>query len=353
MPGIGNNDQADAGQVQAQDLLHRSRLAAQEGDLARALAMASAAERRCPGWAPASSHVFRLLGRLGLMTEAMAALGRTVAAEKFELFESVNSLCSLLSLNGRADLIPQLAERYRPKAPFDAAGPFLFVGMPKSAGATIARSISEHLGHGFAGIGVDLPDWAGLPAPWLHPNLLQPMQGRRLVLLSHAAALPRNEAALNRFPAPILVHVRDPRDALVSLFEMGESISSLQMLRFTCIRSDYATLSRDEKVALLCARVYPLYLDWLAGWVAREQARPGAVRFSLFEEFVGNQEAATMKLARHFSGAEAGTSGIDIHVMHFRQGRAGAHREVLGAETSRRLFDAIPAAVRRRFAWES
>jgi len=340
-----------------QSMLRQAQAALAQGDGERALAFAVAAERLHPGWAQASAQLFQLLARLGAVNEAISALTRQVVAERFAAFGSVNSLCAIMSLVGRPEVIAQIAQRHQPADLAERSGPLLFVGMPKSAGATIARSIAEHLGYGFAGIGVDLPDWAGMPAPWLHPELLQRFDGRRIVLLSHAAAIAHNEEPLSRFAGPLLVHVRDPRDALVSLFEMGESQSALQMLRFACLRPDYAVLSRQERLACLCERVYPRYLDWLLGWVSREQARPGSVLFSTFEDFLVDQEGMIRTLAgqlarRAQEGAEAARRpDVDMYVMHFRSGRSGSHKEVLDGETSRQLFAAIPAAVRERFGW--
>ncbi len=314
-----------------------------------ALRLASAAERLEPGMPGHPGIVFEALVRLGAVTEAVAALRRKAAAGGYRNLGDVMTLCSMAGLAGDAAAVPDLLARLGLPEGIPQGDPLLFVGMPKSAGATIARTVAARLGCQFTGLGIDLPGWAGFPAPCLHEGLMRLFQGRRIMLLSHAAALPGNEPGLGRFPRPIHVHMRDPRDALVSLFEMGEGNHTMQQLRFLCLRADYAALTRAQRLACLRQHVYPLYLRWIEGWLARSRVDPGGVRFSCYEDFVRDQDGMLARLAGAYGAADPAAG--DVHVMHFRAGRVGGHRQAFEAQACREMFEAIPVEARDRFGW--
>lgn len=315
------------------------------------LRFAAAAERLEPGNPVHARTVFEALIRLGAATEAIAALRRQATAERFQNLGSVTDLCRLAGLTGHADWIPQFIERLGVPDQIAAGQPLLFVSMPKSASATISGTIAARLGCEMIGLGADLPDWCGFPDPWLNEDLLGLFAKRRIMLLSHAAALPCNERALKLFPRPIVVHLRDPRDALVSLFEMAETFHPVQALRFLFMRPDYAALSRRQRLDALRAQVYPQYVRWIAGWLQRSREDPGAVRFSCFENFIKDQEGTLSDLARSFGAADSASD--DIYVMHFRKGLVGGHRAMFDAAASREMFEAIPVEACQRFGWEA
>lgn len=322
--------------------------ALESGDFGRALSHAAVAERLEPD-GPGADLAYDALCRLGALPEAMAVMHRMTMRLETPSFPRVNDLCAVHGLVDEAAAIPGLlAALPPPDAPRGMPG--LLVAMPKSGGATIAGSIAALCGAAFTGIGADLPDWAGFPAPWLHPELLDYFDGRQVLLLSHAAAIAQNQGSLARFPLPIVVHLRDPRDALVSLFAMGETLGALQFLRFVRCRPDYALLSPEERLAALHDRVYPLYLRWIDGWLRFAEREPGLVTFSTYEAFLDAPEALVTRLARRY-GAAVDAAPASLQSMHFRQGRSGSHREVFTAAQSRAMFDALPAAAGQRFRW--
>ncbi len=324
-------------------------IAQKRGDHGRCLSFAAVAEQlEQPGGA-ANRLVYAALAHLGALPEAIGALGRLIAFGAQPSYTEVNDLCALYGLAGQPDTIPALVARLPPS---DArpGEPRLLVAMPKSGGATIAASVASRCGAMFTGVGVDLPDWAGFPAPWLHPDLVGYFAGRQVMLLSHAAALARNQAALARFPLPIVVHLRDPRDALLSLFEMGESYGGLQFLRFARCCPGYALLSPADRLGVLRERVYPIYLQWIDSWLQIADREPGAVTFSTYEAFLEDPEALVARLAVRY-GADPGTDA-QIHSVHFRQGRSGAHRGNFTAAQSRDMFDALPGRAGERFGWQ-
>ena len=221
-----------------------------------ALSYASAAEQ-LDGSLQSALYCYTALCRLGALQEARAALARVYEREGGANFTTINDLCSISVLLGRLSDIDLLLGHSPPLGAAQGR-PRFFIGMPKSGGATVASSIAGILGIPFAGAGVDMQAWAGFPAPWLHPALIRLLDGRAAMFLTHAAPLPENIAFLRSQGVPLIVHMRDPRDALVSLFEMGETYGTLQLLRFERCRPGYALLDRPARLAALRRIVYPL-----------------------------------------------------------------------------------------------
>ncbi|MFC3225776.1 hypothetical protein ACFOGJ_00940 [Marinibaculum pumilum] len=293
-------------------------------------------------------YTYTALSRLGAIHEAKSALQRMYERERGTNFTTINDLSSLSMLLGQAETVERLLA-LSPPLNAQTGRPRYFIALPKSGGATVCSSIARILGLPFAGAGVDLERWAGFPAPWLHPGLLRLLEGRQVMFLTHAAPLPDNVDYLRAQGVPLNVHVRDPRDALVSLFEMGETYGALQLLRFERCRPGYALMDRAERLAALRRTVYPLYLAWIDGWLKLSDSQPGLVRFTTYESFCQAPEDMVARLATGY-GAPDG-SAATLNTMHFRKGVVGAHRDSFSEVESRAMYDAIPAAARDRFGW--
>jgi tetratricopeptide (TPR) repeat protein len=154
-------------------------------------------------------------------------------------------------------------------------------------------------------------------------------------------------AGLNK----IIVHVRDPRQALVSLVHHFDRYPD-QLVQYR------STTDGGHAVSQRAMNVLPLYavsIDWIKGWLDLEPEID--VLFSTFEDFVKDRKAFVDRYLEFHGGDRAyfdwndafgEHTGIDDH---FRSGRTDEWREVFSREDAEYLTSLLPLRIKERFGW--
>jgi Sulfotransferase domain len=160
---------------------------------------------------------------------------------------------------------------------------------------------------------------------------------------AHLQPTPQNIARLKRCGIDkLIVHVRDPRQALLSLTHYVAAYP----------RGPEVPLDQRLEAA---AGDYLASIRWIEGWLdAEDEIR---ILFSRFEDFVSDK-AAFIRRYLDFYGApielfsmrDAVTMhpGVDYHL---RLGRTDEWREVMSPEQAERLSSWLPQRLRQRFGW--
>lgn len=221
----------------------------------------------------------------------------------------------------------------------------LMAAQPQSGHISIANILASGFGLAFATY--SLID-AAIVAPWLRDYL---RGGASYV--THLMPSERNISLLAKSGAPkIIVHVRDPRQAVVSFGRQ------LQQYPFEVVPScrasgggrlrDAIGISFEERMAYV--------VSWIDGWVgARDRLN---VEFTSFEEFARDRDGFVDRLLSLYGGdrryfdARQGLRehpGIDYHR---RVGRVDEWRDILTREQIDRINRAIPDRLWNAFDWE-
>jgi hypothetical protein len=227
-------------------------------------------------------------------------------------------------------------------------------GLPSAFLITQAKSASVSVGNIFSS-GFELPTVlysianVRVVASWLDNFLLG---GASYV--THLNPTERNIDLLHRGKANnILVHVRDPRQQIISL------LNHYRRYPEQLGRSERGTLTQDNEQESFWRVMHNIFvpntIGWIDGWYkAREKL---SLNFSTFEEFVRDRREFTERLVaiyggdtRYFNAANALTdhAGIDYHK---RLGVIDEWRSVLNRKQIDEINRLIPSYFWSAFGW--
>jgi Flp pilus assembly protein TadD len=149
----------------------------------------------------------------------------------------------------------------------------------------------------------------------------------------------------------IIVHVRDPRQALVSLVHHFDKYPDQLVVHRERVK-DAPNMSARAMAVL---DLYSSSIGWIRGWLDLDQEID--ILFSTFEEFVTDRTAFVGKYLE-FYGVDRGFfsweeafgehTGVDEH---FRSGRTDEWREVFSPEEAEYLSSMMPLRAKERFGW--
>jgi hypothetical protein len=149
----------------------------------------------------------------------------------------------------------------------------------------------------------------------------------------------------------MIVHVRDPRQSLVSLIHHFDRYPD-QMPEFRAAAAQGGTVSERAQYII---GLYQQSIDWISGWIDAENAID--ILFSTHEQFVADKGAFVERYLdfygadrKYFSyedalGQHAGTD------YHFRSGRTDEWREVLEPTLVDQVSAMLPERLKAKFGW--
>lgn len=149
----------------------------------------------------------------------------------------------------------------------------------------------------------------------------------------------------------LIVHVRDPRQALVSLVHHFDKYPD----QFVVHRERVKDAPNMSARAMAVLDLYSSSIGWIRGWL--DLAHEIDILFSTFEDFVTDRAAFVEKylefygVDRRFFGWEEAFgehTGVDEH---FRSGRTDEWREVFSPEEAEYLSSMMPLRAKERFEW--
>jgi len=171
-----------------------------------------------------------------------------------------------------------------------------------------------------------------------HTTHLEPDAGQMLRL--------RN-AGIHR----VIVHVRDPRQTLVSMVHHLDMYPE-QMVGLRASAKEADTVSAKAMAVL---RFYRQEVSWITRWV--EMEKHIAVHFSTFESMVSDWDRFVDRYIDFYGGYSKVFSKKDAETRHetldyhFRSGRSDEWREVFSKEQADELSAMLPQNLKDRFDW--
>jgi hypothetical protein len=157
----------------------------------------------------------------------------------------------------------------------------------------------------------------------------------------HWCPIPHNVAQLARHPANIYLSVRDPREALWSLFRFLEEKYPLEQIATPYVPLDYFRRDYNERLLSMIKGYFPYLVHWLRSW-KEYLSEPGhSVTVVRYEDFAQDNGAAIMKLL-DCAGFEVSQGIVEGRVRqmqreaveggkhHFRSGQSASWRNAFG-----------------------
>ncbi|MGI9500484.1 MAG: tetratricopeptide repeat protein, partial [Geminicoccaceae bacterium] len=233
----------------------------------------------------------------------------------------------------------------------------LMVTMPKSASESLWNILAGGLDLGQCHVSIGL-----FPNCGLVPSRLRQMALGGVVAKEHIRPDPSNlamlaDAGIDR----ALVHVRDPRQAVLSWAHFVRNDVSRRMLApiWRRIVPPAGVLQRDlDHVIDWCLDHYlPLLVDFVQGWHRLDRnPTPGrggiSIRCLTFERFVADRDGYLADLLDFYGLGSFNEAAVEqAATIHWRRGQIGEWRRVFTTDQRRRATNALPAALGEHFGW--
>lgn len=225
----------------------------------------------------------------GLFAEAIAAYRRSLALEPHQL-PAWFGLANLLVRQGHAEFENCYRELLQRFPQLRQTPSILFNTLPRSASIFITTALRLMLQREFLMVAeIDSADNAILP---LAAACFA--QGG-VVSQAHLPATPHNLAVMNACLDRLVIHVRDPRQAVLSLVYLfrRQQAAGPDRIRFQPpLPPDYLERSLAEQIDWNLTHYYPVLIRWIEGWLdVREQGGfDGQLLFTRYEDFHADAE---------------------------------------------------------------
>ncbi len=250
--------------------------------------------------------------------------------------------------------------------------PGIFINtIPKSGSLSIWTGLYGGLDIPRARLGTKL---RSLKYDVVHPEKAEKLAKGNLVAQEHLIAAPHNLDALEKAGIDkVVVHVRDPRQAMLSWVHHIDTLSSengLHILEYP-LCDNYFSLSREDqiscpsyfdkdfsrKVDVHLENYFPILIDWLMSWVelADNPNKRIKVLFTFFEDLKFKPDDFYLNILKFyeidpakFSMPNAPKKGIS----HFRKGQVDEFRQVFTPEQLEKATRMMPDILFEKFGWE-
>jgi Sulfotransferase domain len=224
---------------------------------------------------------------------------------------------------------------------------------------TLPKSGSMYLYHTLQ-LSYDLktfPHFGGeFPNVELNRNLVHELLVARGISQTHIAPSRHNLIVMNHFFDRAVVHVRDPRQALLSWVHsaellMRDSVLDHQLFGFD---ASFFNAPLSERIDREVDRFYPHLIEWLHSWMTelRDRSRSCLYLLTSHEQMVGNPPAMAMKLAYFFNLPPRDLIFPDNKTSHFRVGKTDEWREAFTLSQQERVNALLTDELRKFYGWD-
>ncbi len=224
-------------------------------------------------------------------------------------------------------------------------------GLPSVALVTLAKSASISVASIFTS-GLNLPSFAysfntaGVIESWARDYA----RGGACYA-THLRPTPDTIERLRRSGiSKIIVHVRDPRQTLLSTVHHLSRYPD-QLITLTKTVAHRPIAQQIEELM----DIYLYRIRWIMGWMEAE--RELGLMFSTFEDFVRDKDAFIQKYLNYYDGPtdafsyEESTTRHQGTDYHFRKGEVSEWRDVFPPREAAYLSSLLPKEMKERFGW--
>ncbi|QVL57829.1 MAG: sulfotransferase domain-containing protein [Simkaniaceae bacterium] len=232
--------------------------------------------------------------------------------------------------------------------------PIIFNTLPKSGSVYIGKTLSEGLKEGdFMTVSNNT-----FPTDPISLTKFEILMENDSITQEHFDASKENlEILKEKFPK-LIVHVRDPRQALISwthhLNKIQHSEEAVGYFLLTLPKT-YFRWSFSRQLNWQIKHYFPACIDWIQNWVKASEDESLNILFTTYEDFLANPKQFFMKIFDFYSISDS----IDMLPMlpkkstyHFRKGKVDEWREAMTKSQQRKVTKMIPKELFDKFNWE-
>lgn len=233
--------------------------------------------------------------------------------------------------------------------------PLLITTMPKSGTYYIAELFCR-------GLFIDskIVSQQYFPDDTIRQPALRELMNGNAVNQDHFGASPINLTHIARHTGRVLVHVRDPRQALLSYIHylgterFQANIPETLLFIYPPLPEDFYSLDLAAKIDWGIENWLPELIRWTAGWIEAEKAGMVAIKFTRFEDMVADHTQFVHDILDFFGIQRERFVPPMLEARdatHFRRGEVDEWRRTFTPEQQIRATAQIPAELSKRFNW--
>ena len=180
--------------------------------------------------------------------------------------------------------------------------------------------------------------------------------GGGCIVHDHIDANPANLFFLRRLPVVLIVHVRDPRQTILSWAHHLKRSSARTMEPHTILALPLSWWdhSLPSQLDTLIDQHLPVFVRWIEAWVAASEGGQADVIFTQFEKMVADPDGFFSELAKRCGLKEDALTErpvLEEPMFQFRAGQVDEWRSVFSSQQIDRANAAVPDALLARFGW--
>jgi len=253
--------------------------------------------------------------------------------------------------------------------------PLLINTLPKSGSIFIWHSLCKGLGlqtssaptHGVASMTALISNLqlslvgGGFPDSCINKSMLAFFAAEKNGAISqdHFPASRRNLAYVNQYLNKLVVHIRDPRQAMLS--QLHDFMKAYQQNIYDCVYTlqppmEFYGWTQHDQIDWHIDNWLPLLVDWLKGWIKVIDSK--AYQFSILQtRFQDMRSQPRQFFERILNFYEIDHSRFRFpdsptpDTLHFRKGSLDEWRQALTLQQCNRATSMIPAEFFDRFEW--
>jgi hypothetical protein len=238
-----------------------------------------------------------------------------------------------------------------------AGPPIHLVTLPKSGSVYLWNVLSKGLGYECDSVSTgcfprDVADW----------RKVRSTSAGGVIVQSHLDASRANLQILGHYLPRLQVHLRDPRQATLSMLHHLAGLWKKHRSRDVMLPvqplppQEFFEQPLSRQVEWMVEHYLPGCIQWIGEWLAVADGRvPGpAIHITSFEQMLQDEDALLRGTLEFFGIAPdrfAKPARDDAMMAHFRQGTADEWRTVYAPDQQAKAAGLIPDEWKRRFGW--
>ena len=243
-----------------------------------------------------------------------------------------------------------------PQQPSDTLLPSIVLNtLPKSGSVFIATTLAQGLGLEFLAVSQGY-----FPSDLIEYRKMQELSQRGGITQEHFDASPMNLQILRRIRTRMILHVRDPRQALLSWVHHMDRLKKegqADLLWWVCPTppEEYYDWAFGRKITWNIENYLPLCVRWIEAWLdAIAKSDHLQVLVTTYEDFAQDGEEFIGRIL-DFHGISRGRfhrpTVAKTLATNYRKGEAQEWRNVFSDRQKQRALEALPGMLMDRFHW--
>lgn len=223
--------------------------------------------------------------------------------------------------------------------------------LPKSGSVYITNALTEGLERSVLRISSDISFGKDLITPYNFEIFVR--EGH--ISQEHLPALPENIDFLERYLEKWMIHVRDPRQALLSWSHFVLRFQSKHFKIDQYLPSHYNDLSFAQQLDWQIENHFPVLVEWLMDWVKAEKRLKGRILFTRYTDLHSRPEWFFEQILDFWGIPD------DTFIMpeppkkgqkHFRKGKLNEWRSVFSQRQQDQINAKVPDELLEFFDWK-